>query len=168
MSPLWSYHFSLLIQASICCWNFPLLLKINSQIWKSLFRRLHIMEAVIIEIGAGKPAVLYFKLKDYLRLYQCMLLGIQKWGEECCFHCCLFFFAALLRYNSYITFHKFKMYLLIITTASANTSIVSCNHRFFFVVKTFKTYSLNFDVYNTVLLTIVIKLYIRFPEIICL
>ena len=51
-------------------------------------------------------------------------------------------------------------------TTIAHTS-VSHNYHFVFVVRTFKIYTLsNFQVYNTVLLTKVILLYIRSPEII--
>ena len=53
------------------------------------------------------------------------------------------------------------------TVGLANTSIMSHNFHFFFVVRLFKIYSLsNFHVHNTVLLTIITMLYIRFPELI--
>ena len=45
-----------------------------------------------------------------------------------------------------------------------NTSIVSHNHHFLFVKRTFKIYSLsNFRVYSTVSLTIITMLYSRSP-----
>ena len=48
--------------------------------------------------------------------------------------------------------------------ALANTSIISHNYHFLFVVRTFKIYSLsNLQVYNTVLLTIITILDIRSP-----
>ena len=60
------------------------------------------------------------------------------------------------------------IYCKIITTiVLANTSIMSHNYHFFFVVRTFKIYSLsNFQVYSIVLLPIITMLYIRSPEII--
>lgn len=49
-----------------------------------------------------------------------------------------------------------------LTPASHHVTILS-----FFVVKTLKIYSLsNFQVYNTVLLTIIPMLYIKYPELI--
>ena len=58
---------------------------------------------------------------------------------------------------------------MITTKALANTCITSHNEYFFFVVRTLKIYSLsNFQVYNTVLLTIITVLYIRSPELIFL
>ena len=53
------------------------------------------------------------------------------------------------------------------TTELGNSSIMSHNYHFFFMVKTFKIYSLsNFQEYDTELLTISTMLYIRPPEII--
>ena len=47
-----------------------------------------------------------------------------------------------------------------------STSIISHNYDFFFVVRVFNIYSpSNFQVYNTVLLTLVTTLYIRSPEL---
>lgn len=55
------------------------------------------------------------------------------------------------------------------TIVLANTSIMSYNYHFFFVVRTFKVYSCsNFLVENTVLLTRITVLHIRSPELICL
>ena len=55
---------------------------------------------------------------------------------------------------------------MIITVGSVNTSIMSHNYHFFFVVRTFNIYVLsNFQVYNTVLLTMDTMLYIISPEI---
>ena len=52
-----------------------------------------------------------------------------------------------------------------ITITLANTYIMSHNYHLFFVVRIFKIYSLsNFQVYNTVLLTVISRLYIRSPE----
>ena len=49
---------------------------------------------------------------------------------------------------------------MITTTVLASTSIPSHNSHFFFGVRTFKIYSLsNFEVCNTVLLTIITMLY---------
>ena len=54
---------------------------------------------------------------------------------------------------------------MITTINLINTSITSPNCNFFFVVRTFKFYcSSNFQVYNTVLLTVVTMMYIRSPE----
>ena len=57
---------------------------------------------------------------------------------------------------------------MITITASVNTSIMSRDyHFFFFVVRIFKIWSLgNFEVYNSVLLIIIIMLCIRSPELI--
>ena len=53
------------------------------------------------------------------------------------------------------------------TIALANTATMSCNYYFFFVVRTFKIYSLrNFHVYNTVLLAAITVLHIRSPGLI--
>ena len=49
---------------------------------------------------------------------------------------------------------------MIIIIALATTSILSHNYHFFFVVRTSKIYSLsNFQVYNTVLLTVITMLH---------
>lgn len=55
------------------------------------------------------------------------------------------------------------MYCKMITTiALATSAILSRNYHFFFMVRTFKVYSLNkFQVYSTLLLTVVTTLYIR-------
>ena len=51
---------------------------------------------------------------------------------------------------------------MITTIALADIAIMSYNYHFFFVVRTFKIYSLsNFHVYDTVLLTIITMLCIR-------
>ena len=52
-------------------------------------------------------------------------------------------------------------------TNIANTCIIPHNYHFFFVVRTFEIHSLsNFQVYNTLSLTLVSMLYIRAPELI--
>ena len=56
---------------------------------------------------------------------------------------------------------------MITTVPLANISILSHKYPFFFVVKTFKLYSLsNFQVYGTVLLSMITMLYIRFSELV--
>ena len=53
-----------------------------------------------------------------------------------------------------------------ITTNLVNTSTTSQNYHSLCVVRAFKLYSLsNFQIYNTLLLTVVIMLYIRFLEL---
>ena len=55
----------------------------------------------------------------------------------------------------------------VIIKALADTSLMSHNYHFFFVVRTFKIYSLsNFQVYNIALLAIITELYIRSSELI--
>ena len=55
---------------------------------------------------------------------------------------------------------------MILTIALANTSILSHNYHFLFVVKTLKIYSLcNFQVYDRVFLAVITMLYIRFTEL---
>lgn len=54
---------------------------------------------------------------------------------------------------------------MIDTITLANTSITSRNYHPFFMVRTFMIYSLsNWQVYNTVLLTVVTTVYVRSPE----
>ena len=54
---------------------------------------------------------------------------------------------------------------MIATIALANTSITSHNHHFFFVVRTFMIQSLSsFEIYTTILLTIITVLCVRSPE----
>lgn len=56
---------------------------------------------------------------------------------------------------------------MITTMVLANTSIASHNYHFFFLGRTFKIYYIsNFQMYPTVLLTIIIMLYIRCLELI--
>ena len=56
---------------------------------------------------------------------------------------------------------------MVTTIVLANTSITLHNYHLFSVMRTFKIYSLsNFQVYNTVLLTIITMLFIRSPELI--
>lgn len=50
------------------------------------------------------------------------------------------------------------------TIAFVNTSIPSFNYYYFFVVRTFKISFSNFQLYNTVLLAVIIMLYVRTPE----
>ena len=53
------------------------------------------------------------------------------------------------------------------TVGLANTFITPHNYYFFFVVRTFKIYSLsNFQIYDRTLLTIITMLYFRSPELI--
>ena len=81
---------------------------------------------------------------------------------------------ALLRYNWHILlcslrcttgwFNTLRCCKMIIVIAHTS---VSRNYHFVFVVRTFKIYTpSNFQVYNTVLLTKVVLLYIRSPEVI--
>ena len=62
----------------------------------------------------------------------------------------------------------FDIYCNMTTTVPlANISILSHKYPFFSVVKTFKLYSLsNFQVYGTVLLSMITMLYIRFSELV--
>lgn len=60
-----------------------------------------------------------------------------------------------------LTYHA-----MITTIALADTSIGSHNNRLFFVVRTLEVYSLNnFQVYNTVLLAIITRIYTRSLEL---
>ena len=88
-----------------------------------------------------------------------------------------FNFLASLRYIWHIILYKFKVYNLLIwyiyvlqndyQHSLANTCIITHNYHFFFVVRTFEIHSLsNFQVYNTLLLTVVTMLYLRSPELI--
>ena len=55
---------------------------------------------------------------------------------------------------------------MINTVVLANTSIMSHNYNYFFVVRTFRIYSLNnFQVCRTVVVTTTTILYIRSPEL---
>ena len=84
------------------------------------------------------------------------------------------FFPALLRYNWYITSDKLRcamwwfdrsIYCEVFTTL-INTSFTSHNYHFVVTVRTLKLYAhSNLQICNIVLLTIVIMLYIRSPEL---
>lgn len=55
---------------------------------------------------------------------------------------------------------------MITTVVLADTSIMSHNYHFLFVLETFQFYSINsFQEYNMLLLTIITMLYVRFPEL---
>ena len=55
---------------------------------------------------------------------------------------------------------------MITTVVLADTSIMSHNYHFLFVLETFQFYSVNsFQEYNMLLLTIITMLYVRFPEL---
>ena len=80
---------------------------------------------------------------------------------------------SLLRYNWHVTLYKFKVYKILIwytymlqnyAVGLPNTSIMSHNYQFFFMVRLFKICSLATFQYITVLLTITTTLYLRFPE----
>lgn len=118
-----------------------------------------------------------FKIKDRLGFYQCMLLGMQKWGWRLFLLLplfCFILFPALLRCKWYVTLCKCKVHMLIdvlicckiITTIEiTNTSIMSHNYPVFFVVRTFKIYSLgNCQVCNTIPLTLTTILYNWIPR----
>lgn len=85
-------------------------------------------------------------------------------------------FPDLLKCNWHIVLRKFKVHNMLISYISilqyddhhsiiVNTSHMSHNYYFFFVVRPFKVYTLSkFQVYNTVLLTVITILYFRAPE----
>lgn len=83
----------------------------------------------------------------------------------------IFFPQVLLRYDWYITMCKFKLYncqfdsflywKMTTTIVMANTSLLSHNYHFLFVMRIFKVYS---RVCNTLLLTIFTMLCIRATE----
>ena len=83
----------------------------------------------------------------------------------------LFFFygvidIALCKFKYTLCRFDALIYCKIITaTVLVNTSIISHNYHFFFVVRTFKIYSFsNFRVYNTLLVTIITILNTRSPK----
>ena len=74
----------------------------------------------------------------------------------------------LCTFKNTVYFKIYTIYCKMITTILlTNNCITSHNYCFFSVVRRFKIYFLsNFQVYNTVLLTIFNMLYIRFSELI--
>lgn len=88
---------------------------------------------------------------------------------------CLHLFS--LRYNWHVTSSKFKMYNMLIWYVyllqydydCSNTSVTSHNYNFFFAMGTIKIQSLsNFEIYNTISLSIFMMPYIRSPGLIYL
>lgn len=78
---------------------------------------------------------------------------------------------ASLGYNWHITLYKFECpicwpYTLVYCTSVIYTSNMSHDHHFFLVVRTCKIYSLSkVQVYNTVLLTLISRPYIKSSEL---
>ena len=127
---------------------------------------------------------LSFPIKVFLikfqLLYMCVCIHIYIHTIYMCIYICIFFFIrlchlpkflALLRYNWHMTLYNFKMYYVRIwfmyilwndtRKGLVNTSVSSHSYKFFLEVKTFKIYSFsNFQIYNTVLLTMVVLFYI--------